>query len=65
MEAQGGGGDVQQDGSRPDGQSGGIGSEEGDVPGGPVLDRKAAVAWADFEKFQGKLRRAAKATRPN
>jgi hypothetical protein len=36
--------------------------EEGETPGGLVLGRKAAVASANFRKFQGKLRRAAKAT---
>jgi hypothetical protein len=60
-----GGGDAQHDGSRPDGWSGGVGLEEGDDPGGPVLGQKDAVAWADFRKFQGKSRRAAKATGPN
>jgi hypothetical protein len=39
--------------------------EEGETSGGSVLGRKAAVAWADFGKFERKSRRAAKATRPN
>jgi hypothetical protein len=45
--------------------SGDIRPEEGDDLGGPVLGQKAAVAWADFGKFQRKLRRAAKAIGPN
>jgi hypothetical protein len=48
--------------SKENGRSGGVGLEEGDDPGGPVLGRKAAVAWANFGKFQGKWRRPAKAT---
>jgi hypothetical protein len=42
-------------------------SEGGDNPGGPVLGRKAAIAmaWADFRKFQGKSRWAAKAIGQN
>jgi hypothetical protein len=61
----GGGGGAQHDGSRPDGRSGSDGPEEGDDLGGLVLGRKPPVAWADFRKFQGKLRRAARATGPN
>jgi hypothetical protein len=61
----GGGGSDQHDGSLPDGRSGGVGPEEGDDPDGPVRGRNAAVAWANFRKFQGKSRLAAKATRPN
>jgi hypothetical protein len=38
--------------------------EEGETPGGSVLGRKAAVAWADFGKFERKSRWAAKATEP-
>jgi hypothetical protein len=66
VEAQGGcGDDAQHAGSRSDGRSGGVRPEEGDDPGGPVQGQKATVAWANFGKFQGKSRRAAKATGPN
>jgi hypothetical protein len=64
-EAQGGGASAEHDGSRSDGWSSGVKPEEGDDPGGPVLGRMAAVTWADFKKFHGKSRQAAKATRPN
>jgi hypothetical protein len=46
-------------------RSSGVRPEEGDDPGGSVLGRKVSVAWADFRKFQGKSRRAAKATGQN
>jgi hypothetical protein len=45
--------------------SGDIKPAEGDDLGGPVLGRKASMAWADFGKFQRKSRRAAKAIGPN
>jgi hypothetical protein len=61
----GGGASAEHDGSRSDGWSSGVKPEEGDDPGGPVLGRMAAVTWADFKKFHGKSRQAAKATRPN
>jgi hypothetical protein len=44
VEAWGGVGGAQYNGSRPDVWSGDIGPEEGDDPGGPVLRRKAAKA---------------------
>jgi hypothetical protein len=65
MRKLGGGGWRLHDSSRPNGQSGVVRPEEGDDLGGPMLSQKVAVAWADFGKFHGKLRRATKATGPN